>query len=168
MEVSAEEYHSSDFQWEDLKNRIESDPSLHYHILPFQSSQHHQLKPEARQKKVQDLLTEDSEAWQTFHTRHSSGKFFKERRYLLKEFPELVACGEYSKLLEVGCGNGSSVLPILRGNKNMVIYACDCSTEALERTEESIRAANLISDCFRTFCCDFSTTGFSSGWPCNP
>lgn len=117
---------------------------------------------------MQDLLTEDSEAWQTFHTRHSSGKFFKERRYLLKEFPELVACGEYSKLLEVGCGNGSSVLPILRGNKNMVIYACDCSTEALERTEESIRAAHLISDCFRTFCCDFSTTGFPKWLACNP
>ncbi|KAJ0013633.1 hypothetical protein Pint_20432 [Pistacia integerrima] len=38
----------------------------------------------------------------------------QERRYLLKEFPELVSCGESSKLLEVGCGNGSTILPILR------------------------------------------------------
>lgn len=38
----------------------------------------------------------------------------QERRYLLKEFPELVSCEENSKLLEVGCGNGSTVLPILR------------------------------------------------------
>lgn len=44
----------------------------------------------------------------------SHNPWMQERRYLLKEFPELVACGEYPKLLEVGCGNGSSVLPILR------------------------------------------------------
>lgn len=43
-----------------------------------------------------------------------SSKCMQERRYLLKEFPELVLCGENSKLLEVGCGNGSTVLPVLR------------------------------------------------------
>jgi ubiquinone/menaquinone biosynthesis C-methylase UbiE len=38
----------------------------------------------------------------------------QERRYLFKEFPELASCEESSKLLEVGCGNGSTALPILR------------------------------------------------------
>lgn len=38
----------------------------------------------------------------------------QERRYLLKEFPELLSFKEYAKVLEVGCGNGSTVLPILR------------------------------------------------------
>lgn len=38
----------------------------------------------------------------------------QERRYLLQEFPELVSCEANSKVLEVGCGNGSTVLPILR------------------------------------------------------
>lgn len=40
--------------------------------------------------------------------------WIQERRYLLKEFPELVSCKKCSKLLEVGCGNGSTALPILR------------------------------------------------------
>lgn len=39
---------------------------------------------------------------------------FKERRYLLKEFPELIRTSDSIKVLEVGCGNGSTVLPILR------------------------------------------------------
>ncbi|KAJ8551590.1 hypothetical protein K7X08_021605 [Anisodus acutangulus] len=84
----------------------------------------------------------DSEAWNKFHTRHSSGKFFKEWRYLLKAFPELASCGECLTVLEVGCGNGSTALPILRGNKSISLYACDCSEEALERAKENIEAAN--------------------------
>jgi len=64
----------------------------------------------------------------------------------LKEFPELVSCGENSKLLEIGCGNGSTVLPILRYNSfdlrriilpillfgvNLyVFYLCFCVVEA--------------------------------------
>ena len=43
-----------------------------------------------------------------------SNIWVQERRYLLKEFPELLSCDEYSKVLEVGCGNGSTALPILR------------------------------------------------------
>ncbi|GAB2236391.1 hypothetical protein Droror1_Dr00028198 [Drosera rotundifolia] len=37
----------------------------------------------------------------------------KERRYLLKEFPELVSCLDHPMVLEVGYGNGSTILPIL-------------------------------------------------------
>ena len=32
---------------------------------------------------------------------------------MLKEFPELASCADNSKVLEVGCGNGSTALPIL-------------------------------------------------------
>lgn len=44
----------------------------------------------------------------------------QERRYLLKEFPELASCDADSVVLEVGCGNGSSVLPILRYVKTYI------------------------------------------------
>ena len=43
-----------------------------------------------------------------------SNIWVQERRYLLNEFPELLSCDIYSKVLEVGCGNGSTALPILR------------------------------------------------------
>ncbi|KAK9042048.1 hypothetical protein V6N11_017129 [Hibiscus sabdariffa] len=85
-----------------FRQEIENDPSLSYHLLPF-------VFPQPEQQ-----LKDPIKAWQSFHIQHSSGKFFKERRYLLKEFPELVSCGDGSKVLEVGCGNGSTTLPILR------------------------------------------------------
>ncbi|XP_022746452.1 methyltransferase-like protein 6 isoform X4 [Durio zibethinus] len=101
--AEASEYHSKDFNWETLRQEIENDPSLNYHLLPFNS-------PQPEEQHSNDSI----KAWQNFHVQHSSGKFFKERRYLLKEFPELVSCADGSKVLEVGCGNGSTALPILR------------------------------------------------------
>jgi hypothetical protein len=103
-EVAAE-YFSNDFDWEELRSEIESNPSLRYHFESFSSSSSSQ-SPQS-----------DVHAWKQFHTRHSTGKFFKERRYLLKEFPELLSSSPSNsnpKLLEVGCGNGSTILPILR------------------------------------------------------
>ncbi|XP_010414913.1 PREDICTED: methyltransferase-like protein 6 [Camelina sativa] len=155
----AGEYHSKDFEWEFLKNIVEKDPSLSHHL-----HQQHQYYHHYSQKHPPPP---DSQPWQDFHSRHSSGKFFKERRYLLKEFPELVSCGENSKLLEVGCGNGSTVLPILRGNKNITVYACDCSSEALVRTKENIDRVIASVDNFHSFCCDFSTSEFPDWVACD-
>ncbi|GMY20401.1 tRNA N(3)-methylcytidine methyltransferase METTL6 [Fagus crenata] len=162
--MEAAEYFSKDFEWEELRAEVENDPSLSYHVLPLESSTNN---PSSQTKAA--AAEEDSAAWKRFHIRHSSGKFFKERRYLLKEFPELVSCGEYSKVLEVGCGNGSTALPILRGNEHIIVYACDCSSETLERAEEIIDAATVVSvrHRFRTFCCDFSVTGFPKWLVCH-
>ncbi|KAL0382715.1 UNVERIFIED_CONTAM: tRNA N(3)-methylcytidine methyltransferase METTL2 [Sesamum calycinum] len=193
-ELVAENYYSKDFDWEQLREEVESDPSLQFHLLPYSSEKIDNLNNDAEQ---------DSEAWDEFHARHSTGKFFKvklivqvaerndeknvldvgfwcvldyilqndwfERRYLLKEFPELAACKDYSKVLEVGCGNGSTALAILRGRESMILYACDCSNEAIVRAKEIIGAANSISDKhrFHPFQCDFSTTGFPSWLACN-
>lgn len=155
------EYHSTDFDWEDLRADVEQDPSFAHHFLPF-----HLHSPSSSCSKSQP----DSDAWKRFHIRHSSGKFFKERRYLLKEFPELVSCKEEnSKVLEVGCGNGSTVLPILRGNENAVVYGCDCSSETLERAKEIVEASNVVA-CkhrFHPFYCDLPVTGFPSWLACN-
>ncbi|XP_019426629.1 PREDICTED: methyltransferase-like protein 6 isoform X1 [Lupinus angustifolius] len=157
-EIEAE-YFNKDFDWEELRAEVESNPSFHYHFLPFQSSNSQSHSSQT-----------DVDAWNQFHTRHSSGKFFKERRYLLKEFPELLHCGPNSKLLEIGCGNGSTVLPILRANKDVVVYACDCSNETLERAKEIISATKVVSYIhrFHTFCCDLSTDGFPNWLAWNP
>ncbi|KAK6137751.1 hypothetical protein DH2020_028503 [Rehmannia glutinosa] len=156
----AENYYSKDFDWDQLRDEVESNPSLQFHLLPYSSKQIANQNEEAQQ---------DSKAWDKFHARHSTGKFFKERRYLLKEFPELASCEDHSKVLEVGCGNGSTALPILCGREGIILYACDCSNEALERAKEIVSAANSISakSRFHPFLCDFSTTGFPSWLACN-
>ncbi|KAK9078672.1 hypothetical protein SSX86_002729 [Deinandra increscens subsp. villosa] len=130
------EYYSNDFDWEKLRERIEDDPTLRYHFLPFTS-----------QSSSSSSSILDSQSWNHFHARHSTGKFFKERRYLFKEFPELASCGEYSKVLEVGCGNGSTAISILRCKENILVFACDCSTEALDRATEIINASNVWLVC---------------------
>lgn len=153
------QYFCKDFEWEDLRAEVEANPSFAYH---FQSASSSFPPPQS---------DSDVQAWKQFHLLHSSGKFFKERRYLLKEFPELLSCTPNSKLLEVGCGNGSTALPILRANKDMIVYACDCSDETLERAKEIISGATAVASFkhrFRTFCCDISTNGFPYWLACNP
>ncbi|XP_012569881.1 tRNA N(3)-methylcytidine methyltransferase trm141 isoform X2 [Cicer arietinum] len=160
-EGEAAEYFCKDFEWEELRSEVESNPSLRHHFEPNPSSS--TQSPES-----------DVHAWKLFHTRHSSGKFFKERRYLLKEFPVLLSSPPNSypnKLLEVGCGNGSTILPILRANKDVIVYACDCSDETLHKATDIINANDVASSFkhrFHTFSCDFSTIGFPTWLACNP
>ncbi|KAF3452332.1 hypothetical protein FNV43_RR02765 [Rhamnella rubrinervis] len=158
MEEEAE-YFSKDFEWEELRAEVENDPSFAHHLLPFEpTSSISSLQPQS-----------DSDAWRRFHIRHSAGKFFKERRYLLKEFPELASCKENSTVLEVGCGNGSTILPLLRGNENIIVYACDCSTEIIERAKETVDASNIVSikQRFHPFYCDLSASKFPTWLACN-
>lgn len=160
----AENYYSKDFNWDQLKKEIEGDPSFLHHLLPFTK------KNENKDKQLMGPSTdEDSEAWNQFHARHSTGKFFKERRYLLKEFPELASCIYNSKVLEVGCGNGSTALPILRGKEDINVYACDCSNEALDRAKDAIACANLnaVINRFHPFLCDVSTCALPKWLACD-
>ncbi|GKA20242.1 translocase of chloroplast 159, chloroplastic [Tanacetum coccineum] len=61
------EYHSNDFDWEELRQQIENDPTLTYHFQPFTRHYH--------QSVMSSSL--DSQSWNQFHSRHSTGKFFK-------------------------------------------------------------------------------------------
>ncbi|XP_042462319.1 methyltransferase-like protein isoform X2 [Zingiber officinale] len=136
-EKAEAEYYSKDFEWEDLRRVVENDPSLRYHLTPFVSS------------SSCAAPAVEADAWRSFHRRHSAGKFFKERRYLLKEFPELIRISDPVKVLEVGCGNGSTVLPILR-------------EEILRKAEEIIATGSAISlvPRFFTFLLDVSVNDF--------
>ncbi|KAJ9474772.1 tRNA(Thr) (cytosine(32)-N(3))-methyltransferase [Pseudozyma hubeiensis] len=74
--------------------------------------------------------------WDTFYSSHEN-RFFKDRKWLHLEFPELVEAsyaGAGSKVvLEVGCGAGNTVFPLLQINQNteLVVHACDYSKEAV-------------------------------------
>ncbi|WOL06176.1 methyltransferase-like protein 6 [Canna indica] len=150
-EETAAEYHSKDFEWEELRLEVENDPSLRYHLTPFISS-----------ACSSDATTDEADAWRSFHRRHSAGKFFKERRYLLKEFPELIHSGDSIQVLEVGCGNGSTVLPILRAKQSTIVYACDCSEEVLKTTREIVATASgaSLDNRLHTFVLDLSVYNF--------
>jgi methyltransferase-like protein 6 len=90
--------------------------------------------------------------WNEFHTSHSTGNFFKPRRYIMKCFPCILnhnALENSNQLeqpkrlvLEVGCGSGSSCLPILRNcTEDTIILACDCSAKAVDVCKSVIESS---------------------------
>lgn len=82
--TEAANYYSKDFEWEQLRHEIETDPTFLYHLLPFiddDDSKNVENSATAEKSSVTDSSNssplEDSDAWDKFHSRHSTGKFFK-------------------------------------------------------------------------------------------
>lgn len=90
--------------------------------------------PEA---KVTEYNARPAKYWDKFYSNHAD-QFFKNRRWLPLEFPELVACCEPEAgpktVLEVGCGAGNTVFPLLMHNENpdLRIFATDYSKTAVK------------------------------------
>lgn len=114
------------------------------------------LKNSAQLSEFQrDKLNKDAKKnWDLFYKRHGD-RFFKNRYWTRREFKELFESGNTSHkdqdefgsksmryLLEVGCGCGDFVLPLLDdessqhvSNKDLFIYCCDISDKAIEILE---------------------------------
>lgn len=76
--------------------------------------------------------------WHDFYKRNSD-HFYKDRHYLHIVFPELdnnTTSIEKIHLLEVGCGVGNSILPLLKINPNIIITAIDFAKSAIEHLYE--------------------------------
>ncbi|TAQ84672.1 hypothetical protein B7494_g7010 [Chlorociboria aeruginascens] len=80
--------------------------------------------------------------WNNFY-KNNTANFFKDRKWLLQEFPVLseITRGDAGPvtLLEVGAGAGNTAFPILAHNQNLnlKIYACDFSKKAVEVIREN-------------------------------
>lgn len=76
--------------------------------------------------------------WNTFYRNHKSGNFFKPRNYLIVEFRKWLHLSEENseislKILEVGCGHGCSMYPLIQNLVHLKEYiATDYSNEALK------------------------------------
>lgn len=75
--------------------------------------------------------------WDKFYG-NNQANFFKDRKWLVQEFPILgqMTQPEYGavKVLEVGAGAGNTAFPLLEMNKNeqLKLHACDYSKKAIE------------------------------------
>ena len=69
-----------------------------------------------------------SRMWNDFYKSNSTN-FYKDRHYIVKEFQELHSC---SLLLEVGCGVGNAIFPILEEVPSLRAQVCDFSERAIK------------------------------------
>ena len=139
----AGEYHSSDFSWEDLKSEVD--------IPSFVDA------PEGRER-LECYVQNQDESWEKFHNKvNTTAKFFKERRYILQEFPQLLS-EDMKQVVEFGCGNGSTVIPLLKGNPATRVIAVDFSESAVSHTLEAVRQENLDLGRCEIFACDLSVS----------
>ena len=122
----------------------------------------HVVPPKEHLDMVQDLLQRQSETrvsdemartydladsgqyhehaadyWNSFYSHHDN-RFFKDRKWLSLEFPELIAAtksdAKPTTILEVGCGAGNTVFPLLSVNENpqLRLIACDYAPQAVQ------------------------------------
>ncbi|MCO5588797.1 hypothetical protein L7F22_042756 [Adiantum nelumboides] len=81
--------------------------------------------------------------WELFYKRNSN-KFFKDRHYLHKEWGKYFekvappanaklqgASSERPVILEIGCGVGNTLFPLLDTYPNVFVHACDFSSRAV-------------------------------------
>ncbi|KAL6502037.1 hypothetical protein OROGR_027170 [Orobanche gracilis] len=67
--------------------------------------------------------------WDIFY-KHHQDRFFKDRHYLDKEWGHHFSGGE-RVVLEVGCGAGNTIFPLLATYPDIFIHACDFSSRAV-------------------------------------
>lgn len=79
------------------------------------------------------LEAEAKKHWDLFYKRNEN-RFFKDRHWTTREFKELLQIedGSRKSLLEVGCGTGNLIYPLLEEGLNMEFWVCDISPRALD------------------------------------
>ena len=143
-------YHDADFPHEELmpagvlfEERLREERARK--IGNEEAAQVEVLPVEPGNGSSEEAVSLPTGAWNQFHDMHAKGNFFKPKRYLAAEFPELISklsrsqqatTESYSPaplLLDAGCGNGASLAPFLNASgANFRVCAIDCSQSAVD------------------------------------
>ena len=109
--------------------------------------------------KAQKFMKESKKHWDLFYKRNET-RFFKDRHWTTREFQELTAKKEVESedagrkvLLEVGCGVGNFLYPLLEEDQHLFVHACDLSPRAVEFVKQN---PNYSEDKVHAFQCDIT------------
>ncbi|XP_072969081.1 tRNA N(3)-methylcytidine methyltransferase trm141-like isoform X3 [Typha angustifolia] len=103
----------------------------------FLSSSSHSSLP--RRPELRKYERNPSKYWNDFYKRHHN-KFFKDRHYLEKDWGRYFSSPSENReaplgpkiVLEVGCGAGNTLFPLLVAFPEILVHACDFSPHAIE------------------------------------
>lgn len=99
-----------------------------------------QQGPLASSAVVQRFEREAKKHWDLFYRRNGN-RFFKDRHYLEAVFPELATPARRKRprrrLLEVGCGVGNALFPLLEANPDLDGVAVDFSSVAIDEVRRN-------------------------------
>lgn len=92
--------------------------------------------PYLKDEQAVDIMVQGPAAaqWDRFYTQHSRW-FFKDRKWLSSEFPEIFDSNFGLSIMEVGCGAGNTIFPIARARlseSGLKLYACDFAPTAID------------------------------------
>ncbi|GMP35151.1 hypothetical protein CsSME_00007722 [Camellia sinensis var. sinensis] len=96
-----------------------------------------------------------SKYWDKFYKRHQN-KFFKDRHYLVKDWGQYFygdnTVSPYGKvILEVGCGAGNTIFPLIATCPKLFVHACDFSSHAIALVKSHV---DFNVDQVNAFVCD--------------
>jgi len=76
------------------------------------------------------------------------------RRYLLLEFPCLTISQPPQHFMEIGCGCGSSLLPVLKANPTCTVTGTDLSPTAVDMFKRAAAKAGITTHRFTGYAVD--------------
>ncbi|XP_042454221.1 uncharacterized protein LOC122038506 isoform X3 [Zingiber officinale] len=119
------------------------------------SSSARQVTPFWKEKYEKDA----KKYWDLFYKRHQD-RFFKDRHYLDKEWGDHFLDREVGKLvvLEVGCGAGNTIFPLVATYPHIFVHACDFSPRAIELVKSH---KDFSADHINAFVCDLTIHNLS-------
>ncbi|KAI7905557.1 S-adenosyl-L-methionine-dependent methyltransferase [Cokeromyces recurvatus] len=106
---------------------------------------------------------EAAKNWDLFYKRNTT-KFFKDRHWTDREFKELADQSKEQKCLEIGCGVGNFVFPLIAENPAIFIYACDFSKRAVDMVKSN---DNYNESRCKAFVCDLTADKLTDNIPEN-
>lgn len=104
--------------------------------------------------KAQEIEKNSKRHWDIFY-KNNGNRFFKDRHWTTREFSELLGDDDHQKkILEIGCGVGNLIYPLLADGMNAMFYACDFSPRAIECLKSNPSYNPLV---INAFTCDIVT-----------
>ncbi|KAL3500802.1 hypothetical protein ACH5RR_039895 [Cinchona calisaya] len=94
--------------------------------IQIYGSSNGEISPFWREKYERDA----KKYWDIFYKRHQD-KFFKDRHYLDKEWGHYFSSAGRKVILEVGCGAGNTIFPLVAIYPDIFVHACDFSPRAV-------------------------------------